>query len=194
MNSDNIIALFAHSIEHPQIGDFLLGINSSTESAAASAGSLNTKIRIKPCGLLFGLVRRKILESTVCSQRLTATAIIWCLNEAVIRFLLKLNFILDLKVPCRLIISLDMNEAAITQTLQTPPIEIIPPSTTDKFFIDFWVSHIKYHRAPYILDVAYRDGHVYWYEIALTDSWQVEKFNLQAQYPGYARMGKGANG
>jgi len=86
-------------------------------------------------------------------------------------------------LPCGL--SLDMDDAAISQILQTKPIgsSIREPSLQA---LENGITCIAWQVCPYILLHLLHSGikrHVF--QFSLIENWQIEKYNLYANYPNY---------
>jgi len=186
MDSSEVLQLLAHSIKHPKVVDFFAQYKLKYIPESGERGQFAYQNSEKTLQLTFWACAPKSFREYHMQPVIDRYGNYLELEEnGCGPVFTKVEFNSEFKDRLPFNLSFDMDEAAITKMMQVAPAEIISPCTTDKFFIDFWVSHIKYHRAPYLLDVAYRDGRVYWFEIALADSWQVEQLGLQAQYPGY---------
>jgi|GEM_PF-28993 len=182
---DNILQLFAHDIEHPKVVDFfaqhqLKYIEYSGERGQFAYQNPDKTLVLTFWGCSASSFRKFHMRPVI--DRHGNKVEQWEDGGEVFT---EIQFNSGFKDRLPFNLSFDMDEAAIAQTLQTAPVEIKPPFSPNSDSIDFSATHIKYHRYPCMLDVAYKNDRVCRYEIALTNNWQVEQFNLQAQYSGY---------
>jgi len=84
-------------------------------------------------------------------------------------------------------LSLDMDDAAISRILQAKPIgsSIREPSLQA---LENGIPCIKWHLYPYIfLSVIHQGTKSHVFQFSLIENWDIENYNLYAEYPDYVR-------
>jgi len=102
-------------------------------------------------------------------------------------FLKSISFRPGFKGNLPLGLSLDMDDTAISQTLQKEPIgdSIREPSLQA---LENGITCITWHVYPYILlDVLHAGTNPHVFQFCLIDNWHIEAYELYADYPGYVR-------
>jgi len=188
MDSSEVLQLLAHNIEHPKLVEFLAQYQMS--ESFADRGWHHYQNPDKTLQLDFCSCTPKAFNKDY-------------MQPVIDRFGNPVRFDKDLKRKERLFLtlvtfsqgftgalpfnlSLNMDEASISETLQAAPIEIIDPIICG----DDSAREIDYHICPYMLNFCTKEGEQEFVLMGFTWDWQVEVYNLYEQYPRYGKRKK----
>jgi len=185
MDSSQVLQLFAHNIEHPNLRGFL--VQHQMSEYYAEDGWHHYQNPDKTLQLDFCSCTPKTFNKNYMQPLIDRFGNPLALDENLKGkdrlFLASVGFYPEFSGALPFDLTLDMDKDSLTQTLQTAPIEITNPVQMTEYSI----SGITYHICPHSLDIVYKNDELSHFYFSFTQDWQVEIHNLYEQYPNYGQ-------